>query len=60
MIWLVSSKNGTGNNGTNGKVGKISNFQYWGLGKFNISVPFLPNFSISAIITVYVLYYRQF
>jgi len=30
---LVSSRNGTGNNGTNGKVGKNSTcFQYWGGG----------------------------
>jgi len=31
VLWVVSSRNGTGNNGTKEKVGKYSTcFQYWG------------------------------
>jgi len=33
VLWVVSSRNDTGNNGTNGKVSKNSTFsQYWGGG----------------------------
>jgi len=33
VVWVVSSRNDTGNNGNNGKVGKNGTcFQYWGGG----------------------------
>jgi len=33
VLWVASNRNGTGNNGTNGKVGKNGAcFQYWGGG----------------------------
>jgi len=33
VLWVVSSRNGTGNNSTNGKVSKKGTcFQYWGGG----------------------------
>jgi len=34
VLWVVSSRNGTGNNGTNGKVGKNRMFLIlgWGFG----------------------------
>jgi len=30
VLWVVSSRNDTGNNGTNGKVSENGTFQYWG------------------------------
>jgi len=49
VLWVVSSKNGTGNNGINGNVSKngaflILGFGDLGLSLFNISVPFSPTF----------------
>jgi len=33
VLWVVSSRNGTGNNGTNGKVSKnVTCFEYWSEG----------------------------
>jgi len=30
VLWVMSSRNGTVNNGTNEKVTKMAHFQYWG------------------------------
>jgi len=57
----VSSKNGTDNNGINGKVGKHGTFSIlglnvwnggWGLGRLDTSVPLLPTLPFMPLLSV--------
>jgi len=57
VLWVVSSKNGTGNNGINRNVSKNGTFLILGFGDlglslFNISVPFLPTFPFEPLLPV--------
>jgi len=40
VLWVVSSRNGTGNNGTNGKVGKMAHVLNIGMGVWSLKEGF--------------------